>query len=148
MARNQLHIEGLTAAPKLEAAREEMARAGDEDLFDQVRAVLARIMADRSRKTVAYELDVQPSQLSESFAGEHKQLQLRWLPTFIRLASPGLRAELRDAILDMFDDGEPLSPEEEAHAQRVALDSCGEMGRQALGQARQLVRRRRGARGA
>jgi hypothetical protein len=146
VAKNQPELPMVTAAPtKLDAAREELVRAADEDLFDAVRAVLARIMAERTRKTVAYELDVQPSQISESFAGEHKQLQLRWLPTFIRLAPASLKGELRDAILDMFDDDQPLSPAEEAEARAVALEAFGRPGTQVLEQARQTIRRRRAA---
>jgi hypothetical protein len=145
VTRKQLSIPEVGTFPRAAAAREEVDRAGDQDRFELLHTALEKVLHALGRKTLAYELDVQPSQLTEAFAGEHKQLQLRWLPTFVRLCPAELRPELRDALDAMFDDEQPLSPEEEADARAEALAEFGPQGQRALETARQRRRRRRGA---
>jgi len=121
--KNQLRFDTVTTpSPRVEIAQEEVSRARDTDHGERLRDFFEKVCAIRSRKVVAYELDVQPSQLSDSLTGNGgKQLQLRWLPTLARLCPPELKAELRAILLDLVDDEVPLTPEEELAQLRAAV---------------------------
>lgn len=145
MSRNQLQLGVLAlASPRVTEAQEGVAAARDEDAWDRLHSVIERIAVARQKKQVAMDLDVAPSQFSEALGNRDKnggkQLQLRWLPTFVRLCPLELRAEFREALLAMFDD-EPLTPEEELEQLRaIVLADLGPAGARAVEQAR---RRRR-----
>lgn len=142
MSRNQLTFGAVT--PRVEQARADVDRAHDAEAYDRLLAVVRAICAVRRQKDVAYELDVQPSHLSEALAGGGgKQVQLRWLPTLARLCPDELRAELRATLLDLVDGDAPLTPEEElARLREVVLADFGKAGALAV----ETARRRRGTR--
>lgn len=144
--KRQLDLEVLAPTPlRVADADEAGIRARDQHAADELRDLVGQIITARSRKTAAYELDVQPSLLSDALAGESKQLQLRWLPTLIRIAPPALRDALRDRLLAMFEDDQPPTPEEElANLKEAVLAELGTTGARIVESARR--RRRKGGR--
>jgi hypothetical protein len=149
-SRNQLRFHAVSPVDTaVDLAKEEVVRAEDDAVIDRALAALAAIYHLR-RKELVHDLDVQPSHLSEAVStGDEKgkkQLQVRWLPAFIRRCPSELRDELREAFAALFaDQDDQLTQDEENEAARLALDECGLAGQRAHEAARQrvLARRRR-----
>jgi hypothetical protein len=145
----QLDAFSKPSAPTLreEAAQLELDRAGDAAAWEAIHTVCAKIVKAVTPKEMCWQLGVLGGQLSESVAGENKHLQLRWLPTFARVAPADLRAELQDALDALFGE-EMLTPEEELQALRSeVIADCGRSGREAVERVRKMRKPRRSRRG-
>lgn len=131
---------------RVEAAHEAIVRAKDDDAWERIKRLIEHIVTLRSRKTVSYELDVQPTQLSDALnPATGKQLQMRWLPTLARLCPPELRSEFRDALLALVDDEDPLDPEEELEQLKSdVLSELGHYGAQLVERAKRRRTRKSG----
>jgi hypothetical protein len=144
----QLESAAPASSPSIreEAAQLELDRAGDAAAWEAIHTVCVKIVKAVTPKEMCWQLGVLGGQLSESLAGENKHLQLRWLPTFVRVAPPELRGELQDA-LDMLFGTEMLSPEESySELEKVVVAQCGKGGLDAVEKVRKMRKPRRARR--
>lgn len=127
------------------AAQLELDRAGDAAAWEEIHTVCVMIVKhpDVGPKTMCWELGVQAGQLSEALVGENKHLQLRWLPTFVRVAPTELRNRLQDALEALFGT-EMLTPEERiCELEKEVLAECGAGGKRAVEKVNRMRKPRR-----
>lgn len=126
-----------------EAAQLELDRAGDASAWEDIHLVCVKIVKAVTPKEMCWQLGILGGQLSESLAGENKHLQLRWLPTFVRVAPPDLRAELQDLLEALF--GTEMLTAEEGYSEleKEVIARHGQSGRESVEKVRKMRKPRR-----